>query len=48
MHILGNILVFIVLVAVVYKIGSAYLQWKDRQSFQKRLHDEIRKQNRDK
>ena len=48
MHILGNILVFIVLVVILYKIGSAYQKRKDEKSFQKRLRDEIRKQNRNK
>lgn len=48
MHILGNILIFIILVVVIYKIGSAYLERKDDKSFEKRLREEIRKQKEDK
>jgi hypothetical protein len=45
MHILGNILIFIILVVVLYKIGSVYMKWSDEKRFKKRLQDEIRKQN---
>ncbi|NNJ91502.1 MAG: hypothetical protein HKP55_07500 [Gammaproteobacteria bacterium] len=44
MHILGNILIFIILVVLVYKIGSVYMKWSDDKRFKKRLQDEIRKQ----
>ena len=45
MHIIGNILIFIILVVVLYKVGSAYVKWSDNKRFQKRLQDEIKKQS---
>jgi len=47
MHIIGNILIFIILVVLLYKIGSVYLKWSDNKRFKKRLQEEIRKQNKE-
>jgi hypothetical protein len=44
MHILGNIVIFILLVIVLYKIGSVYLRHKDKDSFEKRLKEELKRQ----
>lgn len=43
MHIFGNLLIFVLLVVVIYKVGSAYLHWHDKKRFQKKLRDEIKR-----
>jgi hypothetical protein len=45
MHIFGNLLIFILLVVVIYKAGSVYLNWYDKRRFQKKLRDEIKRLN---
>jgi hypothetical protein len=48
MHIIGNILIFILLVVVIYKVGSIYTKWSDNKRFKNRLREEIEKQNKEK
>ena len=48
MHILGNILIFMLVVGIIYVISTLYVKNTDKKRFQKLLEEEKKKSELDK